>query len=191
MRWRSALLTITTACALTGLANMGLSDPGSQDLIEDPVVEHHEWNGFLSCSVQTPELGFNACSALGVDPNDDFLHAWTVDENLESVVGAMVWDQGTANVNGDLLLLMEAEGMHGLHPQYARVEGLSPLEWRVDAGDVGDEYDFENVSGSMGLQYRVFAGGELNVVYQQPFTVYWDLYYLLPAPDDASALPDE
>lgn len=183
-----------------------LLEPYTEDDLQVPRVESYEWTGFLACSVAAGIAGLNACTVVDMvgeeighenATDDDFLIGWEIQRGLKSVVGAMDWQAPGAAVGDELFLLMEAYGRWNQHPRYVQAEGYSPIEFRVDAGYVKanmdpefHEYDFDNVENSLGLAYRIFAGGLANVVYQQQFTVYWDLYYWEPAPPGASALPD-
>lgn len=175
----------------------------SSDDLQQPYVEQFDWTGFLACNVRAA-AGANVCALAG-DPSgdDDFLHVWEIREGVESVVTGMVWDSPGASLGDELVLIFEVDGRPNSDPTYDRGDGLSPLEIRADAGDViADypeedddghnihQYDFENVEDSLDVMYRVFAGGTVNIVYQQQFTVYWDVYYWEAAPEDASAVPD-
>ena len=150
--------------------------------------------------------GVNACGLVEIAAenatDDDFLHVFEIGPGLKTVVGGMEWQAPGASMGDELSLTMEVNGRPNFPPRYAAVDGHSPLEFRADAGYVIEEYeeeidgddihqyDFNNVDDSLELMFRVFAGGDLNVVYQQQFTVYYDLYYWEEAPDDATALPD-
>lgn len=172
-------------------------EPFSSDDLQQPYVEQFDWTGFLACNVRA-SAGANVCSLAG-DPSgdDDFIHYWDIREGVQSVVTGMVWDSPGASLGDELVLIFEVSGRSNSNPTYDRGDGTSPLEIRADAGDVIanynediHQYDFENVEGSLELQYRVFAGGTVNIVYQQQFTVYWDVYYWEAAPEGATAVPD-
>lgn len=187
-------------------------EPYSSDDNQVPRVEHHEWRGFLACTFRwptggvSPVPGFNVCGAVELAaPNstgDDFLRRWEIGPGLETVVGAMQWQAPGAALGDELSLYLEVSGRPLEPPLYVAEQGRSPIEFRSDAGDVIEryeeevdgenihQYDFNNVEESLELMYRVFAGGDLNVVYQQRFTLYWDLHYWEPAPEGATALPD-
>lgn len=183
-------------------------EPSTDPQKQKPFIISDEWTGFLACTARWIDpyglapSGFNACG--GVDlvldnaTDDDFLHRWTVQEGLRSVVGAMTWQSPGAALGDELAIFLEVSGRPGYDPRYAEAEGRSPLEFRADAGSVEEnhdeeihEYDFNNINETLELMYRVFAGGDLNIVYQQKFTVHWDLYYWEPAPPDATALRDQ
>lgn len=179
----------------------------SSDDLQEPREERYEWTGFLACNVRAA-LGANVCGIVELvadnATDDDFLREWTIGPGLETVVGGMTWDSPGASLGDELVLLMEVAGRSNSAPQYTRQDGPSPVEFRVDSGHVEDnydeeddeghnlhQYDFKNVEEELELQYRVFAGGDVNVVYQQQFTIHWKLYYWEAAPEDASALPDQ
>lgn len=203
MERKDLLVSLCAILLMVPLVPVGLAEDEDEPE-EEPYVVSMEWEGHLACTVRWPsELpysGLNACGAVEIlvpgAVGDDFLLEWQIEEDLETVVGAMVWEGDT--LEPDLHLLMEVAGMSGSPPRYVDDQGGSPLQWRVDAGFVEGnypdhlhQYDFNNVEGSLDLQFRVFAGGDLNVVVDQPFTIYWDLYYGEPAPEDASALPTQ
>ncbi len=182
-------------------------EPFSSDDLQEPRVERHEWTGFLACTVRAG-LGANVCGIVEIAAenatDDDFLHAWKIGPGLETVVGGMVWEAPGASLGDELVILMEVFERSNAAPEYTRKDGPSPQEFRVESGFVEDnydeenddghnihQYDFKNVEEELELQYRIFAGGDVNLVYQQQFTVHWQLYYWEAAPEDASALPDQ
>lgn len=183
-------------------------DPFTEDDLQLGRVEKLEWTGFLACTLRwptggvVPYSGVNACGAAEIvapgATDDDFLHVWEIQEGLKSVVGGMSWRAPGAALGDELALYMEVNGRPNQQPRYTYVEGQSPLEWRVDAGWVVENvenedlhrYDFNNIEGTEELMFRIFAGGDVNVVYQQQFTAYWDLYYWEAAPEGATSLPD-
>lgn len=155
--------------------------------LQEPYMEKRDWTGFISCSLRAG-VGLALCSV--VDPNEDFLHEWEIEEGAETVVGAMQWGSPGAGLGSEMVLTYEVAGAHNENPNYARTDGPSPQEFRVDAGERGDENDYENIEGTLEQQFRIFAGGTVNVVYQLEFTVYWHIYYFEAAPEGASAVPD-
>jgi hypothetical protein len=155
--------------------------------------------------------GVNVCglveivpAILGEDPitDDDFLHVFEAGPGLKTVVGGMEWRAPGAALGDELAITMEVNGRPNQAPRYASTVGHSPLEFRADAGHVVEnyeeeiddhnihQYEFDNLEDNLELMFRIFAGGMMNIVYQQQFTVYYDLYYWEPAPEDATALPD-
>lgn len=201
---KDLLVGLCAILLLTSFVPAGLAEDDDKP-VEEPYVVSMQWDGVVACTATWPTGGLlpysgaNACGVVEIvapgTTGDDFLHRWTIQEDLQTVVGAMVWESELMPT--ELQLYMEVDGRSNLEPRYVAEEGASPLQWRVDAGDVEEnypssvhQYDFNNVEGSLDLMYRVFAGGDLNVVVQQPFTVHWDLYYGEPAPEDASALPE-
>ncbi len=170
----------------------------------NPEGPHHDVNVL---GVPGGVSGVNACGVVEIGAEnatgDDFLKVWEASPGLKSVVGALSWDAPGAALGDQLSITMEVGGRPNLEPRYVNEEGYSPVEFRADAGDVVAEfdeeddeghdihqYDFDNLESDVELMFRIFAGGDLNVVYQQQFTVYWDLYYWEEAPEGASALPD-
>lgn len=151
-------------------------------------VETKEWNGHVACAATWPGvqvLPFTGANACSLATGNDFIHAWTIEPGLEKVVGTMTWEPTQALVGGELLLLMEVNGMPNQPPRYVEAQGLSPLEFEVSAGDVIAEYedesvhqfDFANLEDPLDVMFRVFAGGNANLVVQQDFNVQWELHY--------------
>ena len=70
-------------------------------------------------------------------------------------------------------------------------QGPSPLEATVGPEDAqgGEDLYFANIEDRWDVRFTVTGATSLSLVYQQPFTVYYRLYYLDPAPESASALP--
>lgn len=187
-------------------------EPFSADDLQEGYVEQYEWTGFLECSVAYAGDELNVCGIAWIIPrllginetDDDFLHRWEVRPGVESVVGGMSWSNPAPASGDELSLFFEVSGMPNngedspdADPSYARVNGASPLEFRADAGELVEyydeeahAYDFQNLEEELEVMFRVFASGDANVVYQQQFTVYWDVYYWEGAPEDATALPD-
>ncbi len=196
----------------------------SSDDLKEPRVERFEWTGFLACTLRflNPEgphhdvnvfgvpggvSGVNACGVVEIAAEnatgDDFLKVWEIGPGAKTVVGGMAWDAPGAALGDQLSITMEVADRVNLPPRYTSEEGYSPVEFRVDAGQIIEEfdeeddeghdlhqYDFDNLEDSLEVMYRIFAGGDLNMVYQQKFTVYWDVYYWEEAPEDATAVPD-
>jgi hypothetical protein len=190
-------------------------EPWTEDDLERPRVERYEWTGFLACTLAwmpppppAPGIGgINACGVVEIAADlagfsatdDDFMYQFEVSRGLKTVVGGIEWRAPGAALGDELWLIFEnADQPPNAAPRYANGVGASPIEFRADAGDVIERYedtdihdfDFENIEDKFTLQYRMFASGDANVVYQQQFTVYYDLYYWEHAPEDASALPD-
>jgi hypothetical protein len=195
-------------------------EPWTEDDLQIPRVERYEWTGFLACTLRfyNPPgphhdltingvpgsfSGANVCAFVpGNATGDDFRHVFEIKPGLETLVGAMEWRAPGAALGEELALFLEVHQRAHQPPLYAAPSGHSPLQFRVDAGYVIEEYeeviedhdihqyDFRNIEDNLELWFRVFAEGMVNIVYQQAFTVYWDLYYWERAPDDASALPD-
>lgn len=190
MRWNRTTIGVLTAAALLGTVfAAGLSVANETD-DHHVRVDHGEWTGFLSCSVSFPTAPFpSRCPGL-VDPNRDDRHEFEVDEDLRTIVVAMVWDPAPTNTEEDLRnwLYSEEAGAH-----VVRAKGPSPLEYRYDLDADADAQEFMfrigSGSGSLSDVPTVYTNN-FGVAYQQEFTVYWDLYYGEPAPEDASALPD-
>lgn len=137
---------------------------------EEGSVETLEWNGHVACAATWPGvqvLPYTGANACGPATEDDLIHAWTIEPGLEKVVGTMTWEPTQALVGGELLLLMEVDGMPNQPPRYVEAEGLSPLGFEVSAGDVIAQYedesvhqfDFANLEEPLDVTFRVFWAG--------------------------------
>ncbi len=170
----------------------------------NPEGPHHDVNVF---GIPGGVSGVNTCGVVEIvaenATGDDFLHVWEIGPGAKTVVGGMDWDAPGAALGDQLSIYMEVGGRPNLAPRYVSEEDFSPVEFRADAGAIIEEYDeeddeghdihqydFENLDDSLEVMYRIFAGGDVNLVYQQKFTVYWDVYYWEEAPEDATAVPD-
>lgn len=157
--------------------------------LQIPYVEREEWSGQIGCSVRAAGVGYNLpCQ----DPNDDRVHEFQIEEGLKTLVVAMDWDPLTHNVNEELVLRhYRGSGWDG--DTFFRINSGPPIETRVDeesAAD-GEHLYYSSIEDSWDVRFQVWTGGTNSLSYQQPFTVWYELHYWEPAPEDASALPDQ
>lgn len=147
--------------------------------LRTPYVSDPHWEGLLACGVVANEgMAFNCGTA---DPNNDRSHTFEVKEGLETILVAMEWDSEFTNINDGMIIdLMNGD------TRLAEGIGESPIEYRVDRADG----TLSEIDDTFTLRFDVWAGGMANVIFQQPFTVYWEEHYWEPAPEGASALPD-
>lgn len=159
-------------------------------------VVRDEWNGFIGCSAVLPVTGvlFNPQGACAeTDPNNDPVHDFELEPGLQTVVVGMVWDEEITNPMGDLRIMMSKDSAFlAESSRFFTLEGASPLEIVLGPEDAqaGEPYYFANIEETWPARFTVTGSWEGSVVYQQPFTVYYDLYYNEPAPEGASALPE-
>lgn len=182
MMWRTAVAAGLVTVMILSVAPSWAHGEHDGDGDGEGHVSYNEWTGFISCGVSSPVVTGNLCGS--VDSNDDFLHTFTADDDLQTVVVALEWDSQPVAGAERLRLLFEEDGTTAGGPSIASGEGASPVEFRVDAGE-----DFDPVEGEWDLQFRVFLPFEPMVAYQQPFTVHYHLFHGEPAPADYSALP--
>lgn len=157
--------------------------------LQQPYVEERDWNGFMACAIGTPALTWATCSTLQ-DPNHDFLEHFIIGEGLKTVATGMTWDPAGGVLGESLLIMLENPdcGLNACSQQYASAEGESPLIFH--ASSPGGEWAFEAVEEEREIRYRVFPSFDMNVYYQQPFTVYYHLFYHEAAPEDYDPIPD-
>jgi hypothetical protein len=153
------------------------------------------WEGFIGCGVMYP-TAFQPITC--PDPNNDVTRVFEADVGLQTIVIGMEWDNITTNVNGALRIALY-RGQPGNLGQghLALIDRQGPIEFRLDANAEDEKLDWDAAEEPMEFTIRVWAGkdtpswsNDLNVVYQQSFTVYWHLFYGEPAPEGHSAIPD-
>lgn len=166
----------TCVVLVAGLLLAATATSTTADSEDEPYYTDNEWTGFISCAVATPAVAIMACGL--IDQNDDFIHHFGVGEDLQTLVAVLEWETHTLP-EASLLLLVEDTGSDGSEPGHARDSGGSPIIVRID--DLDSEQPHE-------LQFRVFADHELQVVYQQQFTVTWFEFYGEEAPEDFDPL---
>ncbi len=163
----------------------------------EPYVERLVWEGFIGCSAFIPGYGifFNpegACA--NNDPNNDPLHEFEIQPGLASVVVAMEWTQETTNPFNDLQIVMSKGPFvdDRFSNRFFTLAGPPVLETTIGPEDAeaGEELYFDKIEEAWDVRFTVTASDSGIFVYQQPFKVYYDLYYREPAPEGASALPE-
>jgi hypothetical protein len=157
-----------------------------------PYVVEDEWHGFIGCGFRLPVYGSNNpedCDQ--VDSNTEVRIEFPLHPGLQTVVVAMVWEASGTNLMEDLRLMMYRDPNTATANRFFDVMGKSPIEKTLGPEDAeaGPHLYFENIEETWGGRFRVWVGGDANVVYQQPFSVYYQLHYLEPAPPGTSALP--
>lgn len=162
-----------------------------------PYVEELEWEGFIGCSLTVPGQGvlFNpegACAE--TDENNDPIQEFVLQPGLATVVVAMEWEQVTTNALDDMQIVM-TRGPYAhsnIGNRFFTLDGASPLQAVVgpEGAEGGENLYFDQIDEPWDVRFTVTASESGNFVYQQPFTVYYDLYYWDPAPDGVSALPE-
>jgi hypothetical protein len=111
---------------------------------------------------------------------------------LATALAAMEWEQATTNALDDLRLIMTKGQSNSPENRFFTLSGKSPLEARLGPEEAvgGEPLYFDKIEADgWEVRFVATAGNSGNVVYQQPFTVYYRLYYLEPAPEGASVLP--
>jgi hypothetical protein len=178
MMWKD----VVAACIAVGLMMSVVPGSLAEDAPEEgPYATANQWSGFLSCAVSTPIVATQACAL--IDENDDFIHHFTADEDLRTVVLALTWDEQILGAQ-ELSLLFEEAGTNLGEDAIGSATGGSPIELRLDAG-----VHFDGNEQAWDLQMRVFPSFQPQVVWQQAFTVHYHLFYGAHAPEDWSAVP--
>lgn len=164
----------------------------TQDEVGTPYVERGEWTGFLSCSYRDAQgSGNHLLPCEDLDDNTDRIHDLDLKRGLKTIVVGMDWDNELTNFQGQLVLRHYVAPWQSNSPTFFRIDAEPPIEVTIGPEDAssGEDLYFENIESTWNTQFQVWAGGTPNVVYQQPFSVWYDLYYWEEAPDGASALP--
>jgi hypothetical protein len=142
-----------------------------------PYTEGDQWEGFLGCAFVLFVVG--QCP----DPNQDNVRAFALKPGAITILAALVWEPSTPDTDQTLRLWLE----HGEETLADRT-GDSPLILRFD-GEPDVLSELENGTLPTSLSFRVWPGGEVNVVYQQPFTLYYRIHYVEAAAANDTALP--
>ncbi len=166
-------------------------EPYTQAELGEPYIDTGgEWTGFLACGFGAGET-VNPCA---VDPSSDNVHDWDVEEGVEGVAITVDWDPAGGVLGTGLEVNIENQGCYRVEcsHRYEVLDGPPPLQTVINNEDIEDEdWHWDQVEGKRDLQFRVFPSSEPNVVYQQEFTVYWDVFYFQQAPADHDPSPDD
>lgn len=166
-------------------------EPYTQAELGEPYIDTSgEWTGFLACGFGAGET-VNPCA---VDPSSDNVHGWVVEEGVEGVAITVDWDPAGGVLGTGLEVLIENDGCYRVEcsHRYEVLDGPPPLQTVINSADIDEEdWRWDQVEGKRDLQFRVFPSSEPNVVYQQEFTVYWDVFYFQEAPADHDPSPDD
>ncbi len=163
------------------------------DDLKEPVVKEFEWTGFMACGFVTLILAGDACE--DVDEESNRTNGFEIEPGLESLTATLVW--GSPGLAGDRLQYGLArdpcDGATCSTPgdYYGYNSGESPVELRIDAGEGNGDQSWEDIEETTNVQLRVFPEFDnVNVFYQQEFTVYYHLHYHQKAPEDYDPSPD-
>lgn len=179
--------------------NVQIARLTAQDLGEAYVV-HNETVGFTGCAfgvmVVEGTLAPRATLCGTYDENDKFLWEFPVQSGLKEIVFGMTWDPVGGVSGKEMNINIENHDCSGVSCtyEYADVSGPPDLVFSISDDDITDEaWKFSEINGTRMLQIRVFAAATIppNVVYQQPFKIYWDAFYNEPAPDGHNPIPDQ
>jgi hypothetical protein len=164
-------------------------------------VEKNEWDGYLSCSARnpgTPSFSMANCApwdVAGVLGPHESSHVTEAKPGLKTIVVAMVWEPGTyarqPYLQHDIFVNIPNEEVTGQNYTFREEAAESGLEYRLDVDPSKPSLDWDSATGPIPIEFRISAGsaGEMNLVLQQPFTVYYHLFYGKRAPKKHSALP--
>lgn len=176
--------------------------PGPVSADHDGTEGPHEntWNGHVACSTGSSLIGaYTSIPCSRVDDNQDVVdidqdtqHEFTIERPegsegfLKTIVVGVEWNASPLSI-GDRLMIVFSAADAGLGEAIADPSGTSPIEFRVDAHEIGANLEGENWPSQ--AAFRVFADGEpANVMIDQSFDVHYDLFYNDPAPEGYSAL---
>jgi hypothetical protein len=157
-----------------------------------PHVIEKDWSGFISCGVAVDGVvGAALCSILE-DPSEDFLREFEVPEGIKTLSVGMTWDSVGGVSGQEFALLIENDDCDVVDCSYSYAEPEGPPELVVNIHNddiTEEEWKWDTIDGTRGLQFRVFTGGT-GIVYQQPFTIYFHMHMYEEAPADYSPIPD-
>jgi hypothetical protein len=188
---------VTAACCRQYLAEVTLQPDEERmhnvrlelfDLEDFPYEESFHWEGFLACGLNYGNLG---ASCGNLDSNNERQLRFDVYPGLKTMLVAMDWTPN-ADSWGEELRFRVMRGdcnSNGNSCTYAHVRGPPALESAIDDRTGPSDYQFQNLTKEQRITVRVWPDGSPNLVYQQPFTMYFRLHYLAPAPEGATALP--
>lgn len=164
------------------------------DDLRQPYVQEFEWNGFMACGYVAYVLAGDACDTF--DDQSDRTHPFEIEPGIETLTAGLTW--GSPGVAGDRLQYGFArdpcEGATCTTPTdyYGFNSGESPVLLRTDAGSENGGQSMAGIEEPIEVQMRVFPEFyNVNVFYQQEFTVFYQLHYHAPAPEDYNPLPDQ
>lgn len=172
-----------------------------------PYIVEDEIGGFLACGaglalvpVGTPgvESGVNprASPCGSVDENDAFLFPLGIDQGLQEMVIGMTWKPAGGLFGTELNINVEIDGCGATCEEvetYADVTGPPDILFQLREEDVPVELAFSEINGTKAIQFRIFPGPTQtpNLIYQQSYTIYYELYYNQFAPEDRNPIPDQ
>lgn len=151
-----------------------------------PIVEELEWEGFYGCGTATVILLVS--SGCG-DPNHDRYHPFEIGRGLKTLLMTMEWEDG-ANAADSYRVYIDRVIQGSSNHRYMTLQGGSPLEGRLDTQEIEADFDGLEEDDHWTIGFSVWAGSSVNVIYQQPFTIYYELHYWEPAPEEARAGPE-
>ncbi|MBW3583098.1 MAG: carboxypeptidase-like regulatory domain-containing protein [Euryarchaeota archaeon] len=173
------------------------------DLSNLSYVVPDQWTGFLGCGFGGPVYA-SLCSepmdGVTIDENDDILEVFTVAPGVEELVFGMDWSPsgGFSARTLDLTIMVDID------------PDPDTIQWRIYREETGpppivftindtwlqqeglDGVTFATFNETRDVLIRVLPPFTFDpvIVYQQPFTVYWETYYHTTAPDGRSPIPD-
>lgn len=197
VRKLTVLLTATLFIASGGLLP-GAGTPGAPTTTTgdpEPRVDENTWHGRMSCLIMTGG-GYSTCPSLD-DGEHSMRHEFNVEQGLKTLVVRMTWEPsewGSEKLKIDLKRTVEqsrlAPGVTISYTHtYADEQGASPIEFRLDAGETGDENDFENIDDHWELRFSVRPTAQYGIVKNQSFQVDYNLYYHEHAPESDPSPP--
>lgn len=172
-----------------------------------PYIDDRVFEGFLACGAGqaiiprgTPgaEEGVNPrTSPCGsIDENDEFLFDFVLEKGLQEIVIGMTWDPAGGVSGTELNLNMEIGGcdVTCTDPEtYVEASGPPDMLIQLREEDIPTELAFSAMNESKAVQFRIFPAATQtpNVIYQQPYTIYVELYYNQFAEEGRNPIPDQ
>ncbi|MBW3582679.1 MAG: carboxypeptidase-like regulatory domain-containing protein, partial [Euryarchaeota archaeon] len=172
--------------------NVQLESYSAQELGAPYIVKEH-LKGFLACGAGQAVVpkgnpvypsGINPRTSPcgGVDPNNRFLFHIELHEGLQGIAIGMKW-KPVGGVSGREMNLNVEKDPCGAtcadEDTYAEVSGPPDLVFTLHDGNIPEKWAFSTINETRTIQLRVFPAATQtpNVFYQQPYDIYYELYY--------------
>jgi hypothetical protein len=189
---------------MLGIGSLGTLAADGSDAEMEPWVEQNTIEGCLTVVEGPMGRVTHQCGS-----DTDWSHEFPVREGLRSLVMRMEWDPVDLGTTDRFEMHLwrvvtteqPAPGMtRYVTHTYEQASGPSPVTIRVDAGDLGDEHDFDAIQDEWMLRIDVrpaprepwdlasIDNEAVVILVEQSFTIHYDLHYLEHAP--LEAIPD-
>lgn len=186
---REGIASVTVEAGETHTVNFRLQRHG-EVIIRTPFLDRDgEWEGLISCAAAATGQNPMFPGPCQTDPNHSHRHIEVFGAGVKTITFFMEWDPAGV-AGGDNLRFTASNLNAGLHT-FGEVEGSSPLELQVHNSEIeedGNRFDAFEAGWVARLQVEPVSD-LVDVVYQQPFTVYYHVHYWEEGDPGYSAAP--